>query len=225
MLLPDYYLKRPALELSTATIATFEQLYTDYVEAGTAQEINYELAAPKWQFLCYLCDTKRILLHGSGNPDITEFEPRQPNDVEEFSNRRAVYAASDGIWPMYFAIVKRKQVTLLMNACFKILKQDSGEKEAYYYFSVDQAALPQYPWQNGMVYLLPGATFEQQPLQDYMGLQVEITQWASPVAVKPLAKLPVSPADFPFLEKMNGHDPQLISERASRNPKGFPWRE
>src|SRR4051812_36260640 len=120
MELPGYFLKRPALELSAATITAFEQLYTDYVEAGTAQEINYQLAAPKWQFLCYLCDTKRILLHGSGNPDITEFEPRQPKDIEEFGNRRAVYAASDGIWPMYFAIVKREQVTLLMNACFKV---------------------------------------------------------------------------------------------------------
>ncbi|MEU1003082.1 hypothetical protein [Streptomyces tibetensis] len=41
-----------------------------------------------------------VLLHGSGDPAIRRFEPRQPDDSSEFGNRRAVFAADDGLWPM-----------------------------------------------------------------------------------------------------------------------------
>lgn len=47
------------------------------------------------------------MLHGTGEPDIALFEPRQPEDLSEFGGRRAVFAAMDGIWPMYFAILDR----------------------------------------------------------------------------------------------------------------------
>jgi hypothetical protein len=74
---------------------------------------------PRWQFLCYLADHKPIVLHGSGNPGLSEVEPRQTNDLNEFSNRRAIYAASDGIWPIYFAIRDREQHAMsLTNACY-----------------------------------------------------------------------------------------------------------
>lgn len=189
---------------------------------GTIPEIDYSLTAPKWQFLCFLCDKKNLLLHGSSDPSIVEFEPRQSSDVDEFGNRRAVYAASDGIWPIYFAIVDRKRVTSLLNGCFGVV--DGGIREQYYYFSVDEDALPRCPWRNGMIYLLPRDTFEPQPRGHYRGLDIEIAQWASPVAVKPLAKIAVTPDDFPFLNQVNGHDPKLVSERASRSPDDFPWR-
>jgi hypothetical protein len=41
--------------------------------------------------------------------------------------------------------------------------------------------------------------------------------------VKPLARLQVSPADFPFLDQIRGHDDQIQQERARANPDGFPW--
>ena len=43
---------------------------------GGGAEIDYKLQAPQWQFLCYLCDYKGLLMHGSGDPNIAEFEPR-----------------------------------------------------------------------------------------------------------------------------------------------------
>jgi len=221
--LPDYFLKRPVAEVEN-TIA-FERLFTNCVERNTAAEISYQLTAPKWQFLCYLCETKNILLHGSSNPAILEFEPRQSNDVNEFGNCRAVYAASDGIWPLYFAIVNRKRITSLVNGCFQVLNGNSSVSETYYYFSVNQDALPYYPWQNGTIYLLPRDSFKQEAVRQYHGLNVEMAHWASPVAVKPLATFSVTPDDFPFLTQVNGHNPQLLSERASHNPDGFPWRE
>ncbi|WP_159030652.1 MULTISPECIES: hypothetical protein [Streptomyces] len=44
--------------------------------------------------------TGKLLLHGSGDPAIRRFEPRQPDDSSEFGNRRAVFAADDELWPM-----------------------------------------------------------------------------------------------------------------------------
>ena len=71
------------------------------------------------------------MLHGSGSPDIQEFEPRQSNDLAEFGNRRAVYAASDGIWPIYFAVVNRDgPVTSLVNSCARVVGADGIRSRA-----------------------------------------------------------------------------------------------
>ncbi|MEO8285327.1 MAG: hypothetical protein ABI670_02700 [Chloroflexota bacterium] len=224
MHIPTYFERRPSMDLSADTIASFERLYAEAVEHGTGAEIDYRLSAPKWQFLCYMADTRGILLHGSGNPDITEFEPRQSNDTHEFGNRKAVYAASDGLWAMYFAIVDRdRHVNSLINSCFRVLDSDKKPGDPIYFFSINDDALPHRPWRNGMIYLLPSATFEQQPLDDYKGVDAEIAQWASLVPVKPLAKLAIVPDDFPFLSRIRGHNLKEVMERATANPDGFPW--
>ncbi|MET3849063.1 MULTISPECIES: hypothetical protein [Paenibacillus] len=223
MPLLDYFLKRPPLQHDD--MFHFERLYSSILGREKPIELDYELSAPKWMFLCYLCETKNVVLHGSANPSILEFEPRQSNDVNEFGNRRAVYAASDGIWPMYFAIVNRERISLLLNSCFGIRQENGAATDYYYYFSVDQDALLHDPWRNGTIYILPRDTFEQQEPLQRQGMRLDSTQWASPIAVKPLAKLVVTPDDFPFKQQINGHDPQLIAERSRRNPEGFPWRD
>ena len=84
--------------------------------------IDYRVAAPKWQFLCYAADRGGFVLHGTGNPDTLVFEPRQSVDVDDFGNRCAVYAASDGLWPMYFAILDRDRYDMgLANACIQLV--------------------------------------------------------------------------------------------------------
>ena len=86
-----------------------------------------EPGIPTWQFLCWLADQKGYLLHGSGSADIQVFEPRQSNDVAEFGNRKAVYAASDGIWPMFFAILDRNKYEMtIVNAAIR-LESPTGE--------------------------------------------------------------------------------------------------
>ena len=219
-----YLAPRPPMDLDPATVAAFEQLVTTAVIPGSGAALDYRLDAPRWQFLCYLCDTHAILLHGSGNPDITEFEPRQSNDINEFGNRQAVYAASDGIWPLYFAVVDRDNgVTSLVNACVRLIEPDGTRHGPYYYFSINGDALARQAWRNGMIYLLPRTTFEAQPLMQEQDGFAEIAQWASLVPVRPLAKLAVTPDDFPFLAQVRAHDPVVVSERAQRNPEGFPW--
>lgn len=226
MSLPAYFLPRPAPALTPAMTAACDTLFDQAVAQGPHSAIPYTLPIPKWQFLCYLTDTRDVLLHGSGCADIAEFEPRQSHDVNAFGNQRAVYAASDGIWPLFFAVMDREQrVTSLLNACIRIVGADRQPSGPYYFFSINSDALPTQPWRSGTIYILPRASFVPQPHRQYRGLTIDTSQWASLVAVRPLARLTVSPEDFPFLAHIHPHDPQVIRERASLNPGGFPWMD
>lgn len=194
----------------------FDQLLDQALSDGPSQPIDYRLDAPKWQFLCHAVDRAGYVLHGSGNPDIERFEPRQPGDMTEFGSRRAVFAATDGIWPMFFAIVDRDRVPMLMcNGCMRV------GSEVRYYFSITASALAQAPWRTGMVYLLPSATFDLEPASG----QFRSAQAASAMPVLPVAKLVVRPDDFPFPRDVHGHIDEELFERATADPDGFPWHE
>jgi hypothetical protein len=224
--LPPYFLPRPGAAPDAATQAAFARLFAEAIAPGTGAMIPYTLAAPKWQFLNWLGDTQAVLLHGSGSATICEFEPRQSNDMEDFGNRMAVYAASDGLWALFFAISERDHaVTSTLNACFRLVDADGSKRGPYYFFSVNESALMGQPWRDGTVYILPRAPFEQQPPQYDGDQELEVAQWASLVPVRPLARLAVTPADFPFLAQVHGHDIEVVLERAARNRGGFPWLE
>lgn len=220
-----YFLQRPPVSEDVETLASFEALYSEQVAAGAGELITYTLEAPKWQFLCYLTDTKDVLLHGSVQEDITEFEPRQAVDAYAFGNQRAIYAASDGIWPLYFAIVntKRHKRVSRLNACSRLLERTGTLSEPHYFFSLNREVLEAEPWCLGTIYVLPKATFVQEPVQTKRGAEYQSAQWASLVAVRPLAKLSVASKDFPFLEQMRSHDTELVSRQAREDPEGFPW--
>jgi len=223
--LPSHFLSRPPMPSDMATLAAFDALYAEAL-ASNGGEIDYRLAAPKWQFLCYLADTKSIVLHGSGNPGIKLFEPRQPNDTTSFGNQNAVYAASDGLWPMYFAILDRDRYTMsLINASTRLDLGNGQRSEPFYFFSITDKALAQQPFRCGTIYILPRDTFEQQPPERYGDQTIHVAHWASLVPVTPLAKLSVGPEDFPLLNQLRGHDDETTFARARANPAGFPWVE
>jgi hypothetical protein len=172
----------------------------------------------------YLADQHQMALHGSGNPDIAHFEPRQAMDTYAVGHQKAVYAAADGIWPMFFAIVDRGRFRMsIVNACIQFAVGQSPLSPPYYFFSVSQSALEQQAWHSGVVYLLPGLSFARQEPMEVNGVMIHISQLASLVQVKPLAKLQVSPIDFPFLSQIRGHDDEVLAARAAANPMGFPW--
>lgn len=224
MHMPRYFLPRPPLQLDAETVAAYEALWTQMTAAADGGELIYALPTPRWQFLCYLADQKPALFHGSGNPDLAELLPRQPHDVMAFGNRDAVYAASDGLWPIYFAILDRERYPMsLNNSCTRVSSPSGALSEPLYFFSITQTALAQRPWRTGMVYILPRATFEPQPPILAGDSHVHVQQWASPVRVAPIAKLRVSAADFPLLDQIRGHDDQILHERARANPDAFPW--
>lgn len=223
MMLPDYWLARPGQNFADKPRMAFDGLLKATLGSGGCPTIPYTLPWPKWQFLCQIADQHEIALHGSGDPDIPLFEPRQSNDLNEFGNQKAVYAASDGLWAMFFAIVDRRRVGSITNACIRLADETGAVHGPFYVFSVSQSALPSQPWRTGTVYLLPRDTFITQSPMPLGSYQVRIAQLASFEPVQPLAKLTVTPEDFPFLKQIRGHDDERLQEYATALQTGAPW--
>lgn len=222
-MLPDYWLTRPTDRFDPEAQAAFNGLLETSLSTGGCPTISYTLPWPKWQFLCHLADQHDIALHGSGDSNIARFEPRQSNDLNEFGNQKAIYAASDGLWAMFFAIVDRPRIGSITNACVRLVDESGSTHGPFYVFSVSQSALPNRPWRTGWVYLLPRATFTNQPSIPFGAYEVQIAQLASFVEVPPLAKLAVAPEDFPFLGQIRGHDDNRLPEYAHALQTGAPW--
>jgi len=223
MLLPDYWLTQPRVNSDETTQNAFDALWNSTFRIGGCPTIEYTLPYPKWQFLCHLADQYDIALHGSGNPNIALFEPRQSNDLNEFGNQKAVYAASDGLWAMFFAVVDRDCVGSITNACVRLADETGTSHGPYYVFSVSQSDLLNQPWRTGTVYLLPHSTFITQPPMAFGSYQVHFAQLASVQSVQPLAKLTITPEDFPFLSQIRGHDDERLQEYAAALQTGAPW--
>ena len=222
MTLPAYWLRRPGPEPDAATRAAFDRLLARALADGPQRPIDYRLDAPKWQFLCHVADRGAATLHGSSAPDIDCFEPRQSNDIAEFGNRRAVYAAADGLWALYFAILDRPAHRMsLTNSCFRVVHEDGTESEPYYFFSVNNEVLEQNQFGPGTVYLLPPEKFEREAPYREGRRTVRTAQAACLEPVEPMAKLTIEPADFPL--PIRGHDLDIQLGRVEADPGGFPW--
>jgi hypothetical protein len=219
----DFLLPQPPFCLSAEQQAAFESLI-DSTLLGSF--IDYQLNYPKWQFLSYLCKSRNLVLHGSSNLDIVEVEPRMANDIKAFSGQDAIYATTDGIWVIYFAIINRKKFKLsLFNTCIDIRLSPDQMIGPLYFFSITHSALLQKPWCDGVVYILPRETFEQEPAQQMMGVTIQLPHWISFKPARPIAKLHVQPQDFPFLAEIHGHNDEKLAQLATADPSGFPWPE
>ena len=226
MILPDYWLKRPNIEIDPQARSDFDRLFARVKTGGINTRIDYTLQAPKWQFLCYLSDQQGVVLHGTGDPHIQVFEPRPSNDLSEFGVQTAVYAAGDGLWAMFYAILDRIHYPMaLSNACIRLVDEAGQVSEPRYVFSISQPALRQQPWRKGMIYLLPGDTFVNQPSLRFGPYEVRVPQLASLVPVKPFAQMDVTPEDFPFLKDIRGIDDARLPEYGQAMQTGAPWPE
>ena len=173
----------PRLEADSTRAAAYDSLLREAVLA--AGPIDYRLPYPKHEFLSYAVHRRGLLAHGSNRGDIEEFEPRPAN--EGGALQVGVHAASDGIWPIFFATAARGQgMLVLSNGCIHV---GSGDRlRRYYYFGMSRDPDDPASWTHGSVYLLQRETFRR-----HLG-----EEWISQVPVRPLARLPVSPDDFPF---------------------------
>jgi hypothetical protein len=171
----------PPLEVDAERAAAYDAL----LAAGG--EIDYRLPHPRHEFLSYAVQHRGVLAHGSCAPLIEEFEPRPANEAGGV--QFGVHGASDGIWPLFFATVSRgghPGPQVVVNGC---MHTGSGDRlRRYYYFAISNDPEDPVTWTDGIVYLLPSATFRR--------LRAE--EWLSEVPVRPLAWLRVSPDDFPF---------------------------
>ncbi len=219
----SYLHPEPPRDLTAETLAGYERLWRQAVDQP-GSELAYDLPTPKWQFLAWLVETQPVVLHGSWKKDIAVVEPNPANDVREFSAQNAIYAATDGIWAIFFAILNRGEVPMaLFNSAIRVRQPGQPFSPPFYLFSISQEAMKKGPYCEGMIYILARDGFVQDPLQHFGEVEVDILQWAGRHAASPLARLRVSPADFPFLAQVRPHDPAVLHARIAENPNGFPW--
>ena len=221
---PKWLLPRPAFEMTGEKQRAFEEVWRSKSEGGL---IDYALPYPKWQFLTYLCETKELVLHGSQNREIGMVEPRQANDTRAYSNQRAIYASTDGIWVIYFAILDRRKYPemSLFNSCLRAQISAGQFSDPLYFFSITYSALVQKPWCEGMIYILPREFFEREAATQMQGVEIVFPHWISAVPAAAAAKLLVGPEDFPYLAQIHGHNNEKLEQLAKSDPNGFPWPE
>ena len=219
----DHLLPQPPFNLTPEKQAAFERLFNSSLEG----HIRYQLPYPKWQFLSYLCSSRELVLHGSQNTSIHTVEPRKATDIKAWSNQNAIYATTDGIWSIFFAIVDRSnfQPLSLFNSCLNIRISSHNVLGPMYFFSITRSALLRKPWCDGMVYILPRDGFIQEPAQLVSGAEIIFPHWYSFKPAIPVLRLPVQPDDFPFLSQVHGHNDEKLVELSTADPNGFPWEE
>ncbi|MEK7530439.1 MAG: hypothetical protein AAB573_01090 [Patescibacteria group bacterium] len=153
--------------------------------------VDYQGGAPKIDFLQFLVEEKRLLLHGS-NWDVAVLEPRLANcKSKKFGNLNAVYAVEDPMLPIFYAVKDKNK----FNGVAVSGTTQDGDKPKKYVFKVEQQMLNTQPWSAGVVYILSREGFEQGTDDD----DFPIDEYISRIPVTPLAKLAVSPHDFPYL--------------------------
>lgn len=180
------------------TTADFEELYRRAVAPGTGGWVDYTSHRPKHEFLTYLLEHHAVLLHGSGNREIQVLEPRQQT-LFDGRMTRGVFASTDAIWSLFFATVPRppKGVRYSLRNGAVAVRRSLGRYRKFYFFSVSDHVLRDHPWGDGAVYIVP---------RDPFRLQSETWQeWTSPEPIRPLAKLAVSPDDFPLRHLVGAH--------------------
>jgi hypothetical protein len=223
-------MERPPVGADGSTRSAIEEFLSLARDAGADHVLDVDaILRPRggvepWRFLCGLADRREIAFHGTGDPSIEYFEPRAPVDFAPFGQQKAVFATSDPIWAMFYAIVDRSRYELtLNNGCILLLDAAGRPPQAHYYFSISRRALHRRPWRTGYVYFLPSESFAEQPAATYAGHAARVPQLASPVPVAPFARLRVTPGDFPFLAQIRGHDDDRLAEYARAVMAADPW--
>lgn len=192
------FLPEPASVLDGEKRQAFDRVFQSMIEAPAGSVLSYNCPYPKWEYLLYLVRHKGMVLHGSNRHDIDVLQPQEQTD---FRGKRitAVFGTRDAIWPLFFAAVNTAGYRgSLRNGCWVVTAR--GRERRFYFFSVNRDRLGPGLWTEGSIYILPGDAFERTDTA-----AVRFDEWASRVAVTPIARLPVTPNDFVFLAQVAGH--------------------
>lgn len=177
----------------------FDALLDSAIQNGPNSQISYNLPHPKADFLTYICDWRGVVAHGSPLQDLEMLEPiRKSNDTGEFGNRKQIFCSPDALWSMWFAILDKSKYTFTRNGCLRVGTGDRRLK--YYHFELKKKDETDRPFSNGMIYICRADDFPEkrpEPILDLLNGEVE--EWGSTKPVKPLARIPVMPNDFPYL--------------------------
>jgi hypothetical protein len=197
-LVSSLFLPAPKWDIPLAKRNDFERQFAASRNQPLDSDTPYVLPHPKVEFLRYLTTEHNVLLHGTVSPRIAALMPRPQHDANGVSVR-GVFATSDAIWPMFFALIDRATFTGSMrNGCFVV---DGPIEKRFYFFSVNRGWLARNAWSHGTVYVLPRSGFRRTDVTP-----VYFDEWVSERAVQPIMKIHVTPWDFPFIDHVAGHD-------------------
>jgi hypothetical protein len=198
-------LEEPATEQAHEADA-MDDLFESHLRRRRGLEIDYTVPFPKHAFLRHLVRTKDLLLHGSNYRGLHVLTPSPAHCANRKSgNLRAVYAVDDEMLPIFYCIKDRRRFNGEARSGFRVVANRQGADRKIYHFAVSPQMERLRPWSNGAIYIVAREGFEQGT--DDRGAVIH--EWASQALVRPLARLPIAPSDFPFLEEIQA-DPVLV---------------
>lgn len=181
----------PKIIFSNDEIAQYEELA---LTINNGRSINYQLPFQKFRFLLYLSLKGNYVFHGSNNHSIECFEPRKQT-LYNGKITKAVFASSDPIWSMFFAIFNRSRlIGSFRNGCI------IGRRKKYHFYSINESTMKNEPWTEGMVYLLPKDRFATSGQG-----KVQFDEWICHEPIIPIGKMKVSLDDFYYRNRIATH--------------------
>jgi hypothetical protein len=192
----------------------YEEFTRRFVDPPGSPE---SLAAPgdTTSYLRWLATHRQVLFHGSQRDNISELSvDRESGDSTTFGNQRAVFATDDPIWAMWFALLNRGEgFRSTRNGVWSLR---GNPRARQYFFSINTDQPDGTLLTNGWIYVLPPGGFTPEPT--FAGF-LQSGQLVNTNPVKPLARLAVSPLDFPFRDLIVRHadnDSMLHTLRSAR---------
>lgn len=202
---PTPRLLAPPLQLDATKEAAFASLLGEIL-AGELDWIDDRLDYPKHEFIQYVMAQDVVLFHSSNRDDIDIFEPVRKSvelrDETGRGNQQGIYATHDGLWSMFFGVVNRAQLQGSIRNGVSHFHNRAGDELAVYTFSINQHQLADRPYCDGAIYFFPRDRFTRL----MMFGDIASNEWVCREQLRPLARLRLSPDDFPFLEQIAGHD-------------------
>ena len=162
-------------------------------------------------FLRWLAENRPVVFHGSPRDDLTELSTeRRSSDTTAWGNQQAVYASADPVWAIYFACLRRDRgFTGTKNGS---MGQPGGPLyPRRYFFLHNYGSASPHRFGPGSLYVLPPDTFVgDAPLVGVL----DTAHLVSHEPVRPLARVDVTPEDFPFRERIGyfrAREPIVVS--------------
>lgn len=199
MSLYSFFMKTFFIQMPSISIQHEEMKEYDRITEQASKNkgiIDYDCMYPKFRFIAYMCEQKKLIAHGTNHPSIEQFEIRKQT---LFNGKyvEAVFGTKDAIWPVFYAVFNRSKLHgNFRNGCFRI----ANEGESYYFFSLTKQTMEAEPWTDGYIYFLSDRTFVR---DRHSGIYFD--EWISREPVYPSYRLAVTSQDFPLLKKVSIH--------------------
>ena len=195
-------IRRKVTRVDTARKQAFDILLDTALIGDPRKPIHYNLSYPRAEFLNYVCDWRGFVLHGSPLHNLETLQPiRKGRDNNEFGNRQQIFCSTDAMWAMWFAILDKSKFNQTRNGSVRV-GSGSGRVK-YYHFELPEENRENHPFTEGMMYIARAQDFpDKRPYPILEWFDAEIEEWGSTTPVAPLARIRVSPRDFPYLDRV-----------------------